>query len=62
MQQLKTKIVIKKLKSNGFEFNRQKGSHMTFKSNTGKIAVIVDSKMQSQGTLRTIEKSSGVKF
>lgn len=48
--------VIKILTKNGFEFTRQKGSHMTFTHTTGRAIIVPAHKEIAKGTLGSIKK------
>lgn len=54
----KTKDMVKVLKSMGYEFSHQKGSHMTYKHKLTGLSLppLVDCKEQSPGTKRNICK------
>ena len=57
------KEVIKVLVKNNFNLVRKKGSHHIFKNNEGVITVVPTSKKElTIGTLRAIEKQTGIKF
>jgi predicted RNA binding protein YcfA (HicA-like mRNA interferase family) len=62
---LTAKEVIKQLKNNGFIEISQTGSHLkVFNSNTQKTAIVPihTGKIIPLGTLKAIEKQSGIKF
>ena len=61
---MKSQDVIKALKSDGWEQVAQKGSHVQFKHPTkkGRVTVPHPKKDIPKGTLRSIEKQSGLKL
>ena len=61
---MNSKEVIKILKQNGFEQDRQKGSHKHFRHLDGRKVVVPDhgTKDLKIGTLQNIEKTSGIKM
>jgi len=61
MQPIPTKKAEKLLKENGYKFERQTGSHMTFKNNDGKTVTLVNTREQAPGTWRNILKTAGLK-
>ena len=62
MKTMKTNDLIKLLKSNGYNEDRQNGSHLTMKNaQTGKTVTVVNSREQAPGTLRNILKLAGLK-
>jgi len=62
LKNIKTKEVIKILELAGFKIKRQTGTHLIMRNN-GKVAVIpIHHKTIPIGTLKSIEKQSGIKF
>jgi predicted RNA binding protein YcfA (HicA-like mRNA interferase family) len=61
---MKSVDVIKALKSAGWEQVAQKGSHVQFKhpDRKGRVTVPHPKKDIPKGTLRSVEKQSGLKF
>jgi predicted RNA binding protein YcfA (HicA-like mRNA interferase family) len=61
---MKSQDVIRALKSDGWEQIAQKGSHVQFKHPTkkGRVTVPHPNKDVPIGTLRSIEKQSGIKL
>jgi len=61
---MNSKEVIRFLRQNGFEQDRQKGSHKHFRHPDGRKVVVPDhgTKDLKIGTLLNIEKTSGVKM
>lgn len=61
---MKSRDVIRKLKRNGWFEVARKGSHVQFKHSTrkGRVTVPHPNKDLKKGTLRSIEKQSGVKL
>jgi predicted RNA binding protein YcfA (HicA-like mRNA interferase family) len=59
---MKPKELVKLLKSNGFIFVRQTGSHAIYKNIEGKMAVVpIHNRDIPKGTLHGILKDSGLK-
>lgn len=60
---MNSKEVIKILKKNGFELKSQNGSHKKFINGT-KIVIVADHGKDEipLGTLKNIERQSGIKF
>jgi len=62
LKNVKVKEVIKILEQEGFKIKRQSGTHLILRNN-GKIVVVpIHHKTIPIGTLKSIEKQSGVKF
>ena len=62
LKNIRSKDVIKILEQNGFQIKRQSGTHIILRNN-GKIVVVpVRHKTIPVGTLKSIEKQSGVNF
>ncbi len=61
---MKSQDIIKALKSDGWEQVAQKGSHVQFKhpAKPGRVTVPHPKRDVSLGTLRSIEKQSGLKL
>jgi predicted RNA binding protein YcfA (HicA-like mRNA interferase family) len=60
MREMKTKALVKLLESKGYREDRQKGSHLTLKDSVGKTVTIVNTRIQSPGTLRNVAKLAGL--
>lgn len=62
LKNIRVKDVINILIENGFEVKRQSGTHIILRNN-GKITVVpAHHKTIPIGTLKSIEKQSGIKF
>jgi predicted RNA binding protein YcfA (HicA-like mRNA interferase family) len=62
LKNIKVRDVIKILEKEGFQIKRQSGTHLILRNN-GKIVVVpVHHKTIPIGTLKSIEKQSGVSF
>ncbi|MEA1937750.1 MAG: type II toxin-antitoxin system HicA family toxin [Pseudomonadota bacterium] len=59
-----SKNILKTLKANGWEVLRQSGSHirMQHPDKPNKITVVDGKKSYSLGTLKSLEKETGLKF
>jgi predicted RNA binding protein YcfA (HicA-like mRNA interferase family) len=62
MQNIKSKEVIKVLEKNGFEIKRQSGTHVILRNKDKVVIVPVHHQIMPIGTLKSIEKQSGVSF
>lgn len=56
------KEVSKVLIKNGFVLKRIRGSHHTYKHDDGRITIVPKHKEIKIGTLKEIERQSGIKF
>jgi predicted RNA binding protein YcfA (HicA-like mRNA interferase family) len=62
LRNIKSKEVVKILQKNGFEIKRQSGTHVIMRNN-GKIVVVpIHKETMPIGTLKSIEKQSGINF
>lgn len=62
LKNIKSKEVVKILQKYGFVIKRQSGTHVILRNN-GKIVVVpVHHQIMPIGTLKSIEKQSGIKF
>jgi predicted RNA binding protein YcfA (HicA-like mRNA interferase family) len=62
MQNIKSKEVVKILEKNGFEIKRQNGTHVILEKNEKIVVVPVHHPTMPIGTLKSIEKQSGISF
>ena len=62
IRNIKSKEVVKILQRNGFEIKRQSGTHVILKKNEKMVVVPVHHQTMPIGTLKSIEKQSGLKF
>jgi predicted RNA binding protein YcfA (HicA-like mRNA interferase family) len=62
LQNINSKDVVKILEKNGFVVTRQKGTHVIMKNNGNVVVVPVHHKTMPIGTLKSIEKQSGISF
>jgi len=62
LRNVKSKDVVKILQKNGFEIKRQSGTHVVMRNNDQLVIVPVHKEIMPIGTLKSIEKQSGVKF
>ena len=62
LRNIKSKEVIKILEKNGFKIKRQKGTHVILRNNGKMVVVPVHHATIPIGTLKSIEKQSGVSF
>jgi len=56
MRPIKTRDIEYELKRRGFLFERQSGSHLIYKNHAGYSVVIVNTREQSNGTIRSINR------
>lgn len=61
---MNSKLIIKTLEKNGWELVKVKGSHHQYKHSTikGRVTVPHPKKDIPKGTVKSIEKQSGLKF
>ena len=59
---IKSKEIVKILQRNGFEIKRQNGTHIILKKLEKMVVVPVHHQIMPIGTLKSIEKQSGLKF
>jgi predicted RNA binding protein YcfA (HicA-like mRNA interferase family) len=59
---MKSQDIIRALKSDGWEQIAQKGSHVQFKHDQKRVTVSHPKKDIPIGTLRSVEKQSGIKL
>jgi predicted RNA binding protein YcfA (HicA-like mRNA interferase family) len=62
IKNINVKDVIKILNENGFEIKRQRGTHIILKNNERLVVVPAHRKTIPIGTLKSIEKQSGINF
>ena len=62
LKNIKSREVIKILQKNGFEIKRQTGTHVILKNNEKMVVVPIHHATIPIGTLKNIEKQSGIKF
>ncbi len=62
LKNIKSKEVIKILQKNGFEIKRQSGTHVILRNNGKMVVVPVYHATIPIGTLKNIEKQSGLNF
>ena len=61
---MKSALIIKKLEQAGWSCVRQKGSHMQFRTPAARVGYRAPSRKSDMGvgTIKSIEKQSGIKF
>lgn len=59
---VKSKEVVKILQKQGFQINRQSGTHVIMKKDNKTVVVPVHKETIPIGTLKSIERQAGVKF
>lgn len=62
LRNIKSRDVIKILEKRGFEVKRQSGTHVILRNNGKLVVVPVHHKTIPIGTLKSIEKQSGINF
>jgi len=62
LRNIKSKEVIKILQRHGFEIDRQSGTHVIMKKENKTVVIPVHRETIPIGTLKSIEKQSGLKF
>ena len=59
---IKSREIVKILQKNGFEIKRQSGTHVIMKKENKMVVVPVHKETMPIGTLKSIERQSGIKF
>ncbi|MEK6844755.1 MAG: type II toxin-antitoxin system HicA family toxin [Nanoarchaeota archaeon] len=59
---IKSREIVKILQKNGFEIKRQSGTHVIMKKENKMVVVPVHKETIPIGTLKSIERQSGIKF
>mgnify|MGYP001607482338 CR=1 FL=1 len=59
---IKSKEIVKILQKQGFEIKRQSGTHVIMKKENKMVVVPVHKETIPIGTLKSIERQSGIKF
>ncbi len=62
IKNIKSKEVVKILQKNGFEVDRQSGTHVILKKDAKMVVVPVHHETMPIGTLKSIEKQADLKF
>ena len=62
LKNIKSREVIKVLEDNGFQIKRQSGTHIIMRNNGKTVVVPVHKPIIPIGTLKSIEKQSGLDF
>ncbi len=62
LKNIKSKEVLKILQKQGFEIKRQSGTHVILRKENKNVVVPVHREVMPIGTLKSIEKQSGVDF
>jgi len=62
LKNIKIKEVIKILEQNDFKIKRQTGTHLILRNNGKLVVVPIHHQTIPIGTLKSIEKQSGIKF
>lgn len=62
LRNIKSKEVLKILQQQGFEIKRQSGTHVVLRKEEKTVVVPVHRETMPIGTLKSIEKQSGVDF
>jgi len=62
LKNIKVKAVIKILEKKGFKIKRQRGTHLIMRNNGKLVVVPIHHKIIPIGTLKSIEKQSGINF
>jgi len=62
LQNIKSKGVVKILQKHGFEIKRQSGTHVIMRKGEITLPVPVHRETMPIGTLKSIEKQSGISF
>jgi len=62
LKNVKSKNVVKILQKNGFEIKRQSGTHLIMRKNDKIVVVPIHKETIPIGTLKSIEKQSGINF
>ena len=62
LKNIKSKEVLRILQKQGFEIKRQSGTHIILRKENKTVVVPVHREIMPAGTLKSIEKQSGVDF
>ncbi|HLC77679.1 MAG TPA: type II toxin-antitoxin system HicA family toxin [Candidatus Nanoarchaeia archaeon] len=62
LQNIKSREVVKILQKQGFEIKRQSGTHVILRKEEKTVVVPIHKETMPIGTLKSIEKQSGVNF
>ena len=62
IKNIKSKEVLKILQKQGFEIRRQAGTHVILRKENRTVVVPIHREIMPIGTLKSIEKQSGVDF
>ncbi len=62
LKNIKSKEVVKILENNGFQIKRQSGTHVILRNNGKMVVVPVHKPVMPIGTLKSIERQSGLNF
>jgi len=62
LKNIKSKEVLKILQKQGFEIRRQAGTHVILRKENRTVVVPIHREIMPIGTLKNIEKQSGVDF
>lgn len=62
LSNIKSKEVVKILQKHGFEIKRQAGTHIIMRKENKMVVVPVHKETIPIGTLKSIERQSGIKF
>ncbi len=62
LKNIKSKEVLKILQKQGFEIKRQSGTHVILRKENKTVVVPVHREIMPVGTLKSIERQSGVDF
>jgi len=62
LKNIKSKEIIKILEKEGFKIKRQSGTHVILRDNSKMVVVPIHRPTIPIGTLKSIEKQSGIKF
>jgi len=62
LRNIKSKEVVKILQKKGFQVKRQSGTHIILRNNGRLVVVPVHREIIPIGTLKSIEKQSGIDF
>lgn len=62
LKNIKSKEVLKILQRQGFEIKRQSGTHVILRKENKTVVVPIHREVMPIGTLKSIEKQSGVDF
>jgi predicted RNA binding protein YcfA (HicA-like mRNA interferase family) len=62
LRNIKSKEVVKILQQAGFSIKRQTGTHIIMKKDEKMVVVPIHHETMPIGTLKSIEKQSGIKF